>query len=635
MNYKKIVFSCFVFVITVCFLTNFINSEIAIDNSAPKFKNNNNGELTFYSNSSSLKLNKTSISTYSSKPADLSEASKKLNSNSEKKIISKKEKFDTIDFSELNLDIFSFLNVNVEEPHVDYDLVDELSNDLLFPPEEVISKEEYTELLRLAASNRDPPINSNSNTTVPNLTGTCPTTGEIHIPVLLVDFADQPHTLESTVYEDMYNSDNYLDDSGISVKDYYLHESYGSLNFVFDIYDWQTLSNNTYEYYRNTSSTQWEMMLDTINLFDSNVDFSQYDNDGDGRLDGIVIIPAGNNSSTYGIRSHVRILKEYDSNPVDGKYLGNTALIPEISSGSACYPEDCRTVVNTVTHEMGHILGLPDLYEINPTTGAQEGLGINALSMMSWTSTNSQKPINLDPWSRFYLGWLEGTFIGTYGPSMQENEDLCNDTIQTLRSVNDYPDLVVVSSNHLNDREFFLVENRFVDVDDPNNLDVGNDMVVDPDDEFGHLGLAIYHIDEQYIEDNFLTNSIAHDPDGDYYDDSGGHPGIVFEQNVLINNGPWWFGPGDFYINHVSYDPEIGTLPFMYFNKNEYLVPNANIFEDTTSDSYNGVQNTRIAIESLSPGGFSIDAEIDWQACYGDTSCAIQNVEDYCASNLN
>jgi hypothetical protein len=68
-------------------------------------------------------------------------------------------------------------------------------NDLLYPPEKYLklqdqNLEQYKESLRENAQ-------ENRNSTVPNLIGTCPKTGNIHLPVLLLEFTDNISTIDT------------------------------------------------------------------------------------------------------------------------------------------------------------------------------------------------------------------------------------------------------------------------------------------------------------------------------------------------------------------------------------------------------------------------------------------------------
>lgn len=87
--------------------------------------------------------------------------------------------------------------------------------DVLLPPEVKDAKAYFK---NVTPKNRD-----DSYSSVENTLATCSSQGYKKIPVFLVEFSDYPHLSNLTVsdYEDMFNSDNYLDGNAQSVSTYY------------------------------------------------------------------------------------------------------------------------------------------------------------------------------------------------------------------------------------------------------------------------------------------------------------------------------------------------------------------------------------------------------------------------------
>jgi len=87
---------------------------------------------------------------------------------------------------------------------------------------------------------------------------------------------------------------------------------------------------------------------------------------------------------------------------VSGKNVDHWALNGEMYSATS------RVQMGVIAHEMGHAMGgLPDLYDI---TGNNAGLGIFSLMASGgWGARAGEvfgtTPVNLDAWSRQYLGW--------------------------------------------------------------------------------------------------------------------------------------------------------------------------------------------------------------------------------------
>ncbi|MDD4049608.1 MAG: hypothetical protein PHX47_01225, partial [Candidatus ainarchaeum sp.] len=113
-------------------------------------------------------------------------------------------------------------------------------------------------------------------------------------------------------------------------------------------------------------------------------------------------------------------------------------------------------------------------------------------------------------------------------------------------------------------------------------------------------GIAIYHVDEQYIEDNYPTNSIMWDPDGDFYDDTGGHPGIVFEENFKESTFNHIYDSIDLYSK--DYDDLIGDNTFGYFDRYQRFYPEYGAIWDYHNKAYNG-NLTGVTVGTLSGSG--------------------------------
>ncbi len=463
------------------------------------------------------------------------------------------------------------LEINDKEIKLEENIQEKYQEDVFFPPEEYLLKQGMTlESYKQSLIDNAP---KNRNSSVNNIDGTSPLTGNIHIPVLLVEFTDKPHTLSLTDINAAFNSPNYLNGQGISVSKYYAKQSYGALNVTFDVFGWQTAP-HTYSYYSQNNNTNFQMELDTINLFNSTIDYSQYDNDGSGRIDGFVIIYAGKAGvAPNAVWPHARIVRNYTGNPVDGKYLGNIAVVPELGHFGNQFE------IPVTTHEFAHVLGLMDLYSIGPN-GSGSGPIKNFTMMIFDDDYCLNKPINLDVWSRYFLGWIDPIVLTT--DSQKEI---------SLRSVNDYPDAVILKNNNMTAREFFIIENRHRNASDPNNLD--NCMFSNSSSTRG--GFAIYHVDENKIEAHYPNNWVNWDPDGNYFDDTISHPGIMYEKNYISNYNGGGHGTVDMYFNATVE----GCDSFRFFDENKRICTHIYAIDDSTTRAYSGVENPFIRFQAL------------------------------------
>ena len=462
------------------------------------------------------------------------------------------------------------------------------------------------------------------STTVNNKDGTAPMTGTYNIPVLMVKFPDlqAPSNYTQSIYNDVFNSSNYLNGDGISVSEFYKHNSFDALDVTFDVYDWRMLP-QTHTYYLTHTH---QLVVDSINAFGTGpnaIDFTQYDSNNDGRLDGVIILQAGyqgqeNNGSLISL---TRMYYGSTTWSIQGLYYGDTAIIPARHVTNICngwislfdYPTDCRTSIEIATHEFAHILGLPDLYALN-YTGIQVGFGLGGHTVMVLngdTTQDTKKPVNFDTWSKFFFGWITPTVIN----------DASQADIYSLSSYDTTDDVYLLqNTSTMGSREFYLISNRYIS---DTSLDRYLFGIVPPTFNV-HGGLDILHVDENYIDQTYAGpiafNSVMFDPDGDYYDDNLSHPGIVFEQNILDPISPPARGFSDDYTTELPAPGICDSIVFegKFDDIERHSIPaSCPIYRDTTSNSYLTLQNSGIKVYGWSDSGstiegyFTVDTPLD------------------------
>lgn len=167
-------------------------------------------------------------------------------------------------------------------------------------------------------------------------------------------------------------------------------------------------------------------LVEALRKLDSQVDWTQYDGDGDGFVDLVAFIqptidgacgPIGNNH----LWSHRFSLGPYKTHSVNS--LGDTIKVADyilesgVGGASGCDSTQIMPI-GTVAHETGHGFGLPDLYD---TDGSSEGVGEYSL-MGSGNYTAPFSPSRMDVWSLNELGWvivapLTSSGAYTFGPA--------------------------------------------------------------------------------------------------------------------------------------------------------------------------------------------------------------------------
>ena len=289
-----------------------------------------------------------------------------------------------------------------------------------------------------------------------------PASGTVKLLVIPMAFSDVPpsddRTNSTAYFEDLFFGDDTTGEGEYpfqSVRGFYREQSFGKLNLEGVVLPWGTAA-NTMAYYANLDSDGGSSRCFglgvTVNFTQSindilgygarklveealayaiaeGIDLNDFDNDGDGVIDGIVVVHAGISAELIAgqpetacdyLWSHQFFhTAEIASETYDVQYLlgperfycpANETLCPD---GVRDYPAG----IGIFAHEFGHMLGLPDLYG-----KAGQGNGVGYYSWMSWgiygwnglldeTWGPDVQPTGVDPWSCVQLGWCEATTV--------------------------------------------------------------------------------------------------------------------------------------------------------------------------------------------------------------------------------
>ena len=271
--------------------------------------------------------------------------------------------------------------------------------------------------------------------------------------VILVSFSDLKMTYTQADFDAMFNQKGYSFDNAIgSVSDYFRDQSYGQFELEFDVVGPVTTANGYAYYGRNVSLSDNdahpdEMVVEACKAVDKQVDFSQYDWDGDGEVEQVFFIYAGYGESNGGpsdtIWPHESQL--YDNKlTLDGVTINTYACSCELDG----YLGKNLDGIGTACHEFSHCLGFPDLYDVSYTGG----VGMACWDVMNSGSNSGpnrrgEVPCGYSAGERWAAGWLEPVEIAS------------------TQHIADLPGLgetgtAYVLYNPANSNEFFLLENR-------------------------------------------------------------------------------------------------------------------------------------------------------------------------------
>lgn len=310
-----------------------------------------------------------------------------------------------------------------------------------------------------------------------------PVVGTWKALVIVVDFSDKAAKLTPAHFQDMLFSVGTFP-SG-SLRDYYLEVSYGRLDVVGIVVpeeQWLRAPQPLAFYVNygdgshgleeeNYPNNAQRLAEDAVILLDQKgFDFTPYDNDGDGFVDALFIIHAGQGAEVTKSNSDLWSHKWHTHQKVPvggGKVIYEYTMEPELGSS----PTSSSTI-GVFAHEFGHTLGLPDLYD---TDYSSAGAGIwSLMAAGAWAGPNDDgsSPAHLDAWSKSRLGWVNVQVppAGSTKVSLPQVE--VSDLVFKLPTL---------AQGEKAGKEYFLVENRQL---------VGFDAFLPGP------GLLIWHVDE-------------------------------------------------------------------------------------------------------------------------------------------
>ena len=236
------------------------------------------------------------------------------------------------------------------------------------------------------------------------------------------------------------------------------------------------------------------------------IDFSRYDNNRNGSIDnnelGISFIVAGY-SAADAIDPTVpedQLLWPHQYYLENAYDRSRTVRIDSYIAIPECVKhenqDEEQEYPGTIYHELGHYLGLPDLYDTEfiednkPQDAIWKGyelyvLSIMARGMYATDRAGNDKATGFDAFSRAKLGWIEPqdvTFNGIYTLSSQE-------------SSNGYNILRIPTER---ENEYYLLENRVAEGIDEGLRNYGNRLL--DGENYDPNGIVIWHIENNIYD---------------------------------------------------------------------------------------------------------------------------------------
>lgn len=206
-----------------------------------------------------------------------------------------------------------------------------------------------------------------------------------------------------------------------SARDYFRDQSLGMFEPTFDVFGPITLDNDRVYYGGNDrngrDANARGMVKDACQkAFDMRLtDFKDYDNDGDGYVDYVYIVYAGNDEAQFGSEECIWAHSWNLSTPLD---LGGMKISQYACSGELLIDsQDCPAGIGTFVHEFSHVIGLPDFYNTTIDDPAENDFCMDYWSIMDYGqyALEGYCPVGYTSFERYSMGWISAKELITPG----------------------------------------------------------------------------------------------------------------------------------------------------------------------------------------------------------------------------
>ncbi len=305
--------------------------------------------------------------------------------------------------------------------------------------------------------------------------------GSPKILVCLADFPDVKFTVGESIgaVKDIFNL--FFNGKGVgagdnphSVRDYFEAMSEGLFTPEFVIMDNVTVSRER-SYYgdANGSSGRTTYRNEALTLLAPQVKerIDEFDTNDDGKIDGVIIIFPGAGANV-GDDNGMHPACWTGASTIAGVTYATELVAPEmLGMDNSATGGDNRAKLNSIglyIHEMSHMLGLPDFYDLN-----YEAPGMDYWSIMDYGEYwyNGYHPTPYTAYERHFMGWT----------SLVELSEA--QYVSSMKSLADGGSAYVIYNDGNRD-EYYILENR--SVSDPWSQSLCT--------SFGS-GLMVYHVD--------------------------------------------------------------------------------------------------------------------------------------------
>lgn len=405
--------------------------------------------------------------------------------------------------------------------------VDSLGKGKAVVPQELMSKARSRMAARRQAARRANAKKASQRIATNGNTGKFQ--GQRHGLIILVNFADSKFNTSKfgptqTLYSRIANEANYGENNFKgSISDYFKAQSGGQFLLDFDVAGPVTLPHG-YSYYGQNDDDGYDkrpkdMVREACQAVDGSVDFSKYDWDGDGEVEEVFVVYAGNGEHDTAnqpnlIWPHMDNLANYGEQlTLDGVTINTYVCASELNG------DKTLSGIGTFCHEFSHCMGFPDMYD---TASDGNNFGMGSWDLMDYGSYNGDGyvPAGYSGYEKMVCGWT--TPIELDKPMTVNGMERLADMGQTY-----------IIYNKGNRNEYYILENR---------QQSGFDKYLPGS------GLLIERVD--YDKDIWEWNAV-NTTNGGYYPEGSYTPSYNDHQRITI-----------FHANNIEDDDNNVTYPY-------------------------------------------------------------------------
>ena len=195
-----------------------------------------------------------------------------------------------------------------------------------------------------------------------------------------------------------------------SVTDYFDDMSNGTYTPQFDVVGPYKLNHPSLYYGKGEKDNTQALVIDACKAVDKDVDFSEYDADGDGMVDLVYIIYAGYPASMSGNPNDIWPKSGTGSfGTYDDKQVSRFGVHAELNYGLAMNQKNgfLLSGIGLFCHEFSHTLGLPDLYPTDDESKVdnQNPEMWDLMDGGEYTYNGGYCPTPYSPWEMDAMGW--------------------------------------------------------------------------------------------------------------------------------------------------------------------------------------------------------------------------------------